>query len=138
MKGLNLPPNIVAMMKDQDRDPTKDPEVFAEMKKRKEEREQRLISEWNQQIRQEKIKSWLRDSIWSGSRPLNFTFERWKPDMQDNTQLARKVGNSAWKLANRMIAGEQFNVLMYGEPGTGKTSLALAIADKVFKDAEKP
>ncbi|MGJ3709096.1 ATP-binding protein, partial [Limosilactobacillus fermentum] len=92
MKGLNLPPNIVAMMKDQDRDPTKDPSVFAEMKKRKEEREQRLISEWNKQIRQEKIKSWLRDSIWSGSRPLNFTFERWKPDMQANTQLAREVG----------------------------------------------
>ncbi|MEK1471411.1 ATP-binding protein [Limosilactobacillus fermentum] len=138
MKGLNLPPNIVAMMKEQDRDPTKDPAVFAEMKKRKEEREQRLISEWNKEIRQEKLKSWLRDSIWSGSRPLNFTFERWKPDIQANTQLARKVGNSAWKLANRMVAGEQFNVLMYGEPGTGKTSLALAIADKVFKDAEKP
>lgn len=138
MKGLSLPPNIVAMMREQGRDPTKDPAVFAEMKKRKEEREQRLIRKWNQQNRQQKVKSWLQDSVWSGSRPLSFTFERWNPDMQTNTQLARGVGNSAWKLAKRMIAGEQFNVLMVGEPGTGKTSLALAIADKVFKDAEKP
>ncbi|MEE6662431.1 ATP-binding protein [Limosilactobacillus fermentum] len=138
MEELSLPPNIVAMMREQGRDPTKDPAAFAEMKKRKEEREQSLISKWNQQNRQQKVKSWLQDSIWSGSRPLNFTFERWEPDMQTNTQLAREVGNSAWKLAKRMIAGEQFNVLMVGEPGTGKTSLALAIADKVFKNAEKP
>lgn len=80
--------------------------------------------------------SWLNDSLWSGNQPLQFTFENWVPAMQENDKQARNVGNQAWVMADRVIKGEQFNILMNGEPGTGKTSLALAIAWEAWQEAE--
>lgn len=78
-------------------------------------------------------KRWIRDSLWSGDYPLRFTFDRWKPERQEDKKQAREIGVRAWELADRVIKGDEFNALMTGEPGTGKTSLALAIAWKAWK-----
>ena len=75
-----------------------------------------------------KQRQWRRDSLWSGNQPLEFTFADWQPSKQRNSQLAASLGNQAFKLSSSMKKRD-FNVVMIGKPGTGKTSLALAMAE---------
>ena len=76
---------------------------------------------------------WRKYSLWSGDKPIRFTFEQWDVNRQRNAQLARDAGNAAYKAA-QMIEQDSFNLLFTGDPGTGKTSLALAIAEKIYAD----
>ena len=71
-------------------------------------------------------------SLWPNDHPMTFTFADWKPDMQPDKQLAREVGLKAFNLANQ-LSQKQFNVFLYGRPGVGKTSLALAIMAEAKK-----
>lgn len=96
-----------------------------------------------EQYRNDQYKSWLKQmkddrqryyqvkSLWSGSEARSFRFEDWKPDLQADSKKAREVGLQAWERANELKAGKAFNLLLMGAPGTGKTSLALAIAHRV-------
>ncbi len=86
---------------------------------------QKAIAKWQDYQREMWHK---KENLWSSNVPLEFTFKDWDPTRQKNEQLARDLGNQAYVLANKMIKSN-FNVLMIGEPGTGKTSLALSIAD---------
>lgn len=102
---------------------------------------QKTIASWQDYQR----KMWhKKENLWSGDIPLEFTFKPkdeqaknyWDPTKQKNEQLARDLGNKAYALANKMI-DSNFNVLMIGQPGTGKTSLALAIADYLEKHDDR-
>lgn len=71
-------------------------------------------------------------SLWSGDERLSFQFSDWDPHKQQNPQAARKVGKQCFGFAKSLLT-DNFNVALIGEPGVGKTSLALAMLDTVHK-----
>lgn len=75
-------------------------------------------------------------SLWSGGQRLHFSFNDWNPNRQPDSQLGADTGNQAYLLAKKMEQ-ESINVNLFGNRGTGKTSLALAMIDKVSKDSGK-
>lgn len=64
-------------------------------------------------------------SLWN-SGEIEFAFSNWKPEERSNVQKARNLGNKAYKLSHFLL-NNNFNVVMSGEAGVGKTSLALAM-----------
>lgn len=70
-------------------------------------------------------------SLWA-SGSIEFTFKDWKPQEHKNVQKARNLGNKAYILARQMVNGH-LNVVMSGDAGVGKTSLALAMLDYLWK-----
>lgn len=87
-----------------------------------------------EQFQKQKSAVYYRYSLWSGNKPLTFKFDEWKPDMQKDSQQAKTLGVRAYELSCRMLNAKDlekknFNVLMNGHPGVGKTSLALAMLD---------
>lgn len=95
----------------------------------KKARDERLKKQWLAAARKKELQNWHKESLWSGDRAIHFTFNDWKPADRKNSKLAAELGNRAYLLANQMQK-EGINVFMVGEPGTGKTSLALAMADR--------
>lgn len=75
-------------------------------------------------------------SLFSGDQRISFEFSQWQPDKQPNSQLARELGVKAWELT-KQLKTDNFNVLMTGGAGTGKTSLSIAMATELFKTAGK-
>lgn len=75
-------------------------------------------------------------SLWSRGQRLQFSFNDWDPSRQPDNQLGANIGNQAYILAKKMEQ-EPINVNLFGNRGTGKTSLALAMIDKVSKDSDK-
>lgn len=67
-------------------------------------------------------------SLWSGDRPLHFTFSDWDINRQQNAELAKKLGNQCFTLAKGLLTSN-YNIMLSGGPGVGKTSMALAILD---------
>lgn len=98
----------------------------------KEELDRRTIDLAKRRLYQQKQHWFKRRSLYSGETALEFTFDDWKPDMQDNVELAKSLGNQAYRLAGQLVT-ENFNVAMLGSPGVGKTSLALAMQSLLAK-----
>ena len=82
---------------------------------------------------------WRKDrkSLWTGNQPVKFTFDDWKVDKQADKKQAAEIGNRAWTLAKMIANGQNMNVYLAGNPGTGKTSLALAMIDKIRNESGK-
>lgn len=114
-----------------------DPAIFAEhgvnvndrelAKQKAKERNRSMEKLYNQQNQQNKAIAVWKKSLWA-SGEINFTFDDWKPNERQNTAKARNLGNKAFKLAKTMI-NSHLNVIMSGDAGVGKTSLALAMLD---------
>ncbi|MFT8823246.1 MAG: ATP-binding protein [Liquorilactobacillus satsumensis] len=101
----------------------------------KESIEKATIEKANEVLRTKRASTYYRLSIWSGENLLHFNFNKWDPEYQPDIEMAKKVGNQAFKIAKRMSV-EPLNVLLAGDRGTGKTSLALAISDQLEKQKQ--
>lgn len=100
----------------------------------RDQREQELARRLTKQMEAQKAMVYLDKSLWPAGIPISFTFGDWQPSKQPDKEKARAIGNQAWTIAKEATENGAFNVALLGSPGTGKTSLALAIADKLKQD----
>lgn len=106
-----------------------DEEQKREFKEKREE-------EWHKSVVddnfQKKMRFFDSISLWSGDEKIEFTFNDWDAAKQKDVQQAKDIGNQCFSLAKKMLT-DNFNVMLMGKSGTGKTSLALAMLDAVHK-----
>lgn len=100
----------------------------------REQRERELSRRLTKQMEAQKAMVYLDKSLWPAGIPIKFTFGDWQPEKQPDQQKARKIGNKAWMITKEAEDNKPFNVALLGSPGTGKTSLALAMAQKLNED----
>lgn len=100
----------------------------------RDQRERELSRRLTKQMEIQKAMVYLDKSLWPAGIPISFAFKDWQPNKQADQEKARKIGNKAWMIAKEAEENKLFNVALLGSPGTGKTSLALAIADKLKQD----
>ncbi|WP_052669175.1 ATP-binding protein [Limosilactobacillus mucosae] len=93
----------------------------------------KYIGAWNQQLKRQKFDHVYTQSLWSGQTPITFNFNNWDSSRQISKQHAEQLKQQAQQLAQRMLMpnDEPFNVMLEGSPGTGKTSLAVAMIDYI-------
>lgn len=117
-----------------------DPKIFVEngvnvhdssLAERVKDRNKQMGKLYNQQNQRNKQRVIWSKSLWD-SGEIDFTFKDWKPSERQNEAKARELGNKAFKLAKAMVNGH-LNVVMSGDAGVGKTSLALAMLDSLRK-----
>lgn len=100
----------------------------------RDQRERELSRRLTKQMEIQKAMVYLDKSLWPAGIPISFTFTDWQPEKQQDQQKARAIGNKAWTIAKEAEENGAFNVALLGSPGTGKTSLALAMAQKLNED----
>lgn len=93
----------------------------------------KYVGEWNQQLKRQKFDHVYKQSLWSGRTPITFNFSSWDSTKQISKQNAEQLKQKAQQLAQQMLTpdDEPFNVMLEGSPGTGKTSLAVAMIDYI-------
>ena len=101
------------------------------LKEFKEQRDKQMHNKFNRDLQRNKTKAVWNKSLWA-SGEIEFTFDDWKPSERENALKAKNLGNKAFKLTKEMLNGH-LNVVMSGDAGVGKTSLALAMVDLLRK-----
>ena len=82
-----------------------------------------IHNEWLDEAGLTKLRSYYRKSLFEGGQVIHFQFNKWQPELQENVKKAQEVAKQAFNLATEMEK-KPLKVLLIGEPGTGKTSLA--------------
>ena len=101
------------------------------LKEKMEQRDKQMHNKFNRDLQRNKTKAVWNKSLWA-SGEIEFTFDDWKPSERENALKAKNLGNKAFKLTKEMLNGH-LNVVMSGDAGVGKTSLALAMVDLLRK-----
>ncbi|WP_307994410.1 ATP-binding protein [uncultured Weissella sp.] len=94
------------------------------------EKERQFSIRAQERLDTSRVLSFYNSSLWAQGRKKTFTFGDWNPNMQTNIEQAKAIGNKAFSLAKE-LEHRDFNVLLTGSVGAGKTALALAISDKL-------
>lgn len=91
------------------------------------------VGEWNQRLKRQKFDHIYKQSLWSVRTPIAFNFSSWDSSKQISKQNAEQLKQKAQQLAQQMLTPDDkpFNVMLEGSPGTGKTSLAIAMIDYI-------
>lgn len=104
-----------------------DPDEIEAFKKR---RDKEFHDEIEENVFQKHMRFFDAISLYSGDEKLRFTFNDWDPTKQEDVNTAKDIGNQCFTLAKEMLT-DNFNVMLVGTPGVGKTSLALAMLEAV-------
>lgn len=104
------------------------------LKEFKEQRDKQMYNKFNRDLEQKQSSTVWSKSLWA-SGEIKFTLNEWKPEERSNPVKAKNLGNKAFKLAKEMVNGH-LNVIMSGDAGVGKTSLALAMVN-MLREAGK-
>lgn len=135
--GLPLSPALKEMIAEAERRGISIPtekETVEQRKQREKEFEEKQRKAWQAGMLK---KFWEEYSIWPDGKPEKFTFRDWRPSIQENIQAAKYVARQTLDITNELIRQKKsYNVVFIGTPGVGKTSLALAMADR-FREANK-
>lgn len=99
-----------------------------------EARNEKMERQYNLASQKNKARAIWAKSLWD-SGEIHFTLSDWKPEDRDNPIKAKNLGNKAYRLAREMEHGH-LNVVMSGNAGVGKTSLALAMVDMLRKSGK--
>lgn len=93
----------------------------------------KYVGAWNQQLKRQKFDHVYDQSLWSGQTPITFDFSKWDSANQINKHYAENIKQKSQQLAELMLTPDDkpFNVMLEGSPGTGKTSLAIAMIDYI-------
>lgn len=103
--------------------------------KMKKNLEKQTIEEAQRQLKAKKA-SWLwENSIWSGDEPVKFHFSDWDITRQSDLSKAQDVLERS-KVFARELTKKAYNVVFYGNPGVGKTSLAIAILTELKNNGQ--
>lgn len=103
------------------------PRDYNEVKRHVIARNNRITAGWGKQHELFQNSEYINGSLFSGGQRIDFTFKNWDTAMQPkNVQGAKNVGNKCYVLAKKMV-NTPMKVMLRGKPGTGKTSLAMAI-----------
>lgn len=101
------------------------PRMKAELDRQAVEEAQKNLSD--------KKKLWMwSNSIWSGDEVLEFSFDDWDITRQSNLNKAQAILDKAKAIASE-LKKESYNVSFFGNPGVGKTSLAVAMLGELEK-----
>lgn len=118
-----------------------DPDEFARLmdddyrEQRRRELEEQTINKAVAEVNDTKKKHYYKCSLWSGDKPLTFSFSDWKVDLQPDPHAAKEIGKKAFGLA-KQLENDNFNIAMSGDRGVGKTSLALAIMQQLMDNGK--
>ncbi|WP_419155685.1 ATP-binding protein [Weissella minor] len=99
----------------------------------REKRDRNFAIKAQQSVQHRRLKGFYNSSLWGQGIKQTFEFKDWKPEKQTDINAARGIGNKAFKIA-KDLQSESYNVLLTGDVGAGKTSLALAIMNDLKKD----
>lgn len=103
--------------------------------KMKEKLEKQTIEEAHKRLKQQKT-AWLwKNSVWSGDEPISFEFSDWDITRQANLSKAQAVLEQS-KLMTSELKNTAYNVAFYGNPGVGKTSLAIAMLSELKRSGQ--
>lgn len=134
-KLVNISINLKKQMERLARE--KNIEIFDDesLLKERERIEKKTIDEAHQILRRKKVSAMEKMSIWSGEEVVEFEFKDWKPDKQNNAVLARNIAKQIYLLTQE-LKNEQYNVVLFGAPGVGKTSLAVAMLTELKESGQ--
>lgn len=94
--------------------------------KMKEKLEKQTIEEAQEKLKKQKAVWLWKNSVWSGDEPVKFEFNDWDITRQSDLSKAQDVLERSKVFASE-LQKTSYNVSFFGNPGVGKTSLAIAI-----------
>lgn len=91
--------------------------------------------EWTRTYNNQSLNEYKAYSLYSDSEPRGFTFDKWQANGGD-VKLSISLLTKVKQVAQALSGDDVMNLFLTGEPGTGKTSLALALANQLAQNGK--